>query len=206
MRRRAIRTTAPALVAAVLLAGCGSDAGSPTTPAGTAGGAAPAPTTAATDASSASGSAGGGHEHAHGSGTGAPAGMKPAPSPMYPVGSSVVLRTDHMEGMEGAKATVVGAYATTTYAVDYTPTDGGDPVHHHKWVVHEELADPGAAPLSPGTPVTIEAGHMPGMKGAKGRVVAATSETVYMVDYTPTTGEAPVRNHLWVVESELARG
>ena len=49
----------------------------------------------------------------HGDGGPVPAGMKPASDPKYPVGSKVILTADHMEGMDGARASVVGAYATS---------------------------------------------------------------------------------------------
>ncbi|SQC37814.1 Protein of uncharacterised function (DUF1541) [Rothia kristinae] len=52
----------------------------------------------------------------------APAGIEKAASPKYPVGTQVILTADHMMGMDGAKATIVGAYDTYTYAVNFTPT------------------------------------------------------------------------------------
>lgn len=136
----------------------------------------------------------------------APEGIAEAASPKYPVGSTVTLTTDHMPGMEGATATVVGAFDTVTYSVTYTPTDGGPTVEDHKWVVQEELAaaDGSALPdgrLGDGTEVTVEADHMPGMKGAKGVVESSTTETVYMVDYT--VDGMTMKNHKWVVESEM---
>ncbi|GAA1350092.1 YdhK family protein [Falsarthrobacter nasiphocae] len=131
----------------------------------------------------------------------APAGMKKAEKPTYAVGSSVTLTADHMEGMKGAKAKIVGAYKTTVYAVDYTPTDGGAVVKDHRWVVHEELKDPGAKPLGDGSAITILADHMPGMKGAKGNVASSTSQTVYMVNYE--AGGMTMKNHKWVVEDEI---
>ena len=133
-----------------------------------------------------------------------PAGLKEAANPKFKVGSQAIINADHMPGMNGATATIVGAYDTTVYAVSYTPTDGGPKVTNHKWVIHEELKDPGSAPLSPGTKVTLEADHMAGMKGAEATIDSAEQTTVYMVDYTPTTGGDPVKNHKWVVESELS--
>jgi uncharacterized membrane protein YdjX (TVP38/TMEM64 family) len=52
--------------------------------------------------------------------------------------------------------------------------------------------------------VILEADHMPGMKGATAEIVSTEPTTVYMVDYTPTTGGAPVKNQKWVTESELS--
>lgn len=147
------------------------------------------------------GSAGtGGHDHAPNGGP-PPEGIRPASDPEYPVGSAVRLAADHMPGMDGAAATITGAFATTTYAVTYTPTDGGDPVVDHKWVVHEELDAPGAAPLDDGTPVVLQADHMPGMQGADGVIAGSTDETVYMVDVAADGME--MTDHKWVVESEI---
>lgn len=131
----------------------------------------------------------------------APAGIAEATDPTYPVGTEVVLAADHMSGMDGVTATVVGAYQTYTYSVNYTPTDGSDPVTDHKWVVQEELADAGSKRLADGTPVTIEAEHMTGMKGAEGNVESSTDETVYMVDFT--VAGMTMKNHKWVTESEI---
>src|SRR5699024_10647041 len=113
--------------------------------------------------------------------------------PKFAVGDEVVLTADHMPGMKGAEATVSGAFDTTTYSISYTPTDGEDPVKDHRWVVHEELEDPGTAPLEKGAKATVNADHMPGMKGAEATIDSATDETVYMVDLT--TDEMEMTNH-----------
>ena len=129
-------------------------------------------------------------------------GIEPAADPAHPVGTEVTLMADHMPGMEGAAATVVGAYETTAYSVDYRPTTGGPEVTDHKWVVQEELEDAGAERLPDGAAVTLAADHMPGMQGAEGTVHSSTDETVYMVDYE--SDGMRMRNHKWVVESEIA--
>ena len=131
----------------------------------------------------------------------APAGMTAATNPRFSVGSKVTLTADHMEGMNGAPATVVGAYDTYTYAIDYTPTDGGDPMTDHKWVVQEELEGAGGERLAEGTEVTVNADHMEGMNGATATIASSTDETVYVVDYTADGME--MTNHKWVVESEM---
>lgn len=131
-----------------------------------------------------------------------PAGIAEADNPTYPVGTEVTLTADHMPGMDGAPATISGAFDTTAYSVSYTPTDGGDPVTDHRWVVHEELADPGQAPLADGTEVVLEAEHMPGMQGAEATIDYSTQETVYMVDID--TEEMTMTNHKWVTDSEIA--
>lgn len=132
-----------------------------------------------------------------------PEGLKEASNPTYPVGSTAIMHADHMEGMNGVEATVSGAYDTTVYAVTYTSTTSGEKVENHKWVIHEELENPGDAPLEPGAEVKLQADHMEGMEGARAVIDSAEETTVYMVDYTSTDGEK-VTNHKWVTESELS--
>lgn len=151
--------------------------------------------------SSETGHESGGHEGHAADGGDPPAGISKAADPKFDVGDTVVLSADHMPGMKGAEAEVSGAFDTTTYAISYTPTNGGDPVEDHKWVVHEELEDPGEAPLEKGAKATVTADHMPGMKGAEATIDSATDETVYMVDVK--TDEMEMTNHKWVVESEM---
>ncbi|MFC3419351.1 YdhK family protein [Salinicoccus hispanicus] len=126
-----------------------------------------------------------------------------AEDPTYPVDSQAVIRTDHMAGMEGATATVTGAFDTTAYTVSYTPETGGDPVEDRKWVIHEEIEHPGEAPLAQGNEAVINANHMEGMKGATAKIDEAEQTTVYMVSYTDTETGDEVKHHKWVTEDEL---
>jgi len=130
-----------------------------------------------------------------------PEGITAAVDPKYPVGTRVMLTTDHMDGMNGAKAKIVGAYTTYTYSVTYTPTTGGARVTDHKWVVQEEIEDAGEQRLPNGTEVTLLAEHMTGMEGATATIASSTAETVYMVDYE--ADGMTMTNHKWVVESEV---
>lgn len=169
------------------------------------------PSTAGSSSASSSRGAGGAsqspapHDHSAMShpadGGPAPAGIREAANPAFPVGSRVTLAADHMPGMEGADATVAGAYDTYTYAVSYTPTDGGAPVVDHKWVVQEEIEGSGSERLADGTEVVLTADHMPGMRGATATVVSSTDQPVYMVDYE--AGGMTMTNHKWVVEDEI---
>ncbi|MFD2330112.1 DUF1541 domain-containing protein [Cohnella sp. GCM10020058] len=156
-----------------------------------------------TQASDSMGHSNMGQEMNHNGSSEVPAGLKEAANPKFPVGSQVIINADHMPGMNGATATIVGAFDTTVYAVSYKPTNDGPEVTNHKWVIHEELKDPGSSPLAKGSKVTLEADHMEGMKGAEATIDSAEQTTVYMLDYMPTTGGEPVKNHMWVVESEL---
>ncbi|MGQ4666815.1 DUF1541 domain-containing protein [Metabacillus halosaccharovorans] len=133
-----------------------------------------------------------------------PEGLQEAENPTYEVGSKAIIEADHMEGMKGAEATIVGAYDTTVYTISYTPTTGGERVENHKWVIHEEIKDAGEDSFEPGSEVIIEASHMEGMKGATAEIDSAEDMTVYMIDFTPTNGGEEVKNHKWVTESELS--
>lgn len=148
----------------------------------------------------------GGMDHSnmdHSSSGEVPEDLKEAEDPKFEVGSKAVIKDAHMEGMKGAEATIVGAYDTTAYTVSYTPTTGGERVENHKWVIHEELKDVGDEPLEPGTEVVINASHMEGMDGATAEIDSAEQTTVYMIDFTTTTGGEKVTNHKWVTEDEL---
>lgn len=142
-----------------------------------------------------------GHDHPEDGGP-APAGIEEAENPTYPVGTEVILTADHMPGMDGAPATISGAYDTTTYSVTYMPTDGGEQVVDHKWVVAEELeGDVDKHALKKGDTAVMTAEHMGGMNGAEATIESATNETVYMVDID--SPEMTMKRHKWVVESEI---
>lgn len=134
-----------------------------------------------------------------------PSNLKKADNPKYPVGSKATIKTDHMAGMSGAEATIVGAFNTVAYSVTYTPTTGGDQVKDHKWIVHEEIIDAKDSPYKKGDKVTTSADHMGGMKNAEAIIDSATKTTVYMIDYTDTKSGDPVNNHQWVTEDELSK-
>ncbi|WP_350020045.1 YdhK family protein [Priestia flexa] len=146
------------------------------------------------------------HAHMKHSSSGeVPEGLQEAKSPTYKVGSKATLITDHMPGMKGAEATIVGAYDTTAYVVSYTPTNGGEKVTNHKWVIQEEIKDAGEKEIPAGTKVVLEANHMEGMEDAEATIDSAEKTTVYMVDYMSTTDGEEVKNHKWVTESELTK-
>ncbi|WP_040037621.1 YdhK family protein [Bacillus thermotolerans] len=145
------------------------------------------------------------HGHMNHSSSGeVPEGLATAENPTYPVGSEAVMNADHMPGMDGAVATIDGAFDTTVYSVTYTPTTGGEQVEDHKWVIHEELENAGDEPLQPGDEVVLKADHMEGMNGAEAVIDSAEQTTVYMVSYTDTKTGDEVTNHKWVTEGELS--
>lgn len=135
-----------------------------------------------------------------------PEGLQAAENPTYSVGDRVTIQTDHMEGMEGATGTVVGAFDTVAYEVTYEPTNGDPIVENHKWVLKEEIPEARnqEEPLSEGTEVTLEASHMEGMEGVTATIDSAEETTVYMLDFQPTDGGEMVENHKWVTEDELS--
>lgn len=124
--------------------------------------------------------------------------------PTYPVDSEAEINADHMEGMDGAIATIDGAYDTTVYTVTYTPTTGGEKVKDHKWVIHEEIEDAEDEPYEEGEEVVLNADHMEGMDGATATIDSAEDTTVYMVSYTDTETDEEVSYHKWVTEEELS--
>lgn len=55
-------------------------------------------------------------------------------------GTEVTLEASHMEGMNGATATIESVEDTTVYMIDFEPTTGEDMVRNHKWVTENELS------------------------------------------------------------------
>jgi len=133
-----------------------------------------------------------------------PEDLADAEDPTYPVESEAVMHANHMPGMDEAVATIDGAYDTTVYAVTYTPTNGGEKVENHKWVIHEEIEDAEEQPYEQEDEVVLEADHMEGMKGATATIDSAEDTTVYMVSYTDTETGEEVEYHKWVTEEELS--
>ncbi|GLB47348.1 hypothetical protein WR164_13270 [Philodulcilactobacillus myokoensis] len=131
-------------------------------------------------------------------------GLKVAKHPKFKKGERVISLANHMMGMKGAKATIVNAYNTKLYEVDYKPTTGGKVVKNHKWLVKSELKSNHNA-LKVGTKVTLNTDHMKGMKGAKAKIVAIHKGPAYMINYKPTTGGKVVKNHMWLVQSEIKK-
>ncbi len=132
-----------------------------------------------------------------------PEGLEEAENPTFEEGDTAIITEAHMEGMEGAEATIVGAYDTVAYSISYDPTDGGERVEDHKWIIHEEITDAGEEPYTEGDEVKAEAEHMEGMDGATVTIDTAVETTVYMIDFTLESGEE-VTNHKWVTEDELS--
>lgn len=75
----------------------------------------------------------------HSSSREVPKGLKIAENPAFQVGSKAIILADHKPNMKGAEATIVGAYDTTVYMVDYIST-AGEKVKNHKWLVESELS------------------------------------------------------------------
>lgn len=199
--RRIGKGLAAAAVLAVVLAGCGAkNGGHEAMNVENHGAASNAEGNTAAPGGEAANSA---HEGMHHGSDELPDDMVAAQNPAFPVGSRAKLQAGHMPGMEGAEATIAGAYATTVYSVSYTPTTGGERVTNHEWVVHEEIDGAGSEPYKPGDEVVLDAEHMAGMDGAVATIDTAEQITVYAVDYVPVDGGEPVKNHRWVTESEL---
>lgn len=131
-----------------------------------------------------------------------PEGLEKAEEPKFETGATAIITASHMEGMDGAEATIVGAYDTVAYSISYDPTNGGERVENHKWIIHEEISDRQEEPHQEGDEVKVEASHMEGMEGATAEIDTANQTTVYMVDFTLENGDE-VTNHKWITEDEL---
>ncbi|MDZ7835275.1 MAG: YdhK family protein [Alkalibacterium sp.] len=131
-----------------------------------------------------------------------PSDLQEAEDPAFPVGSIAIITATHMPGMEGAEATISGAFDTTVYEVSYTPTDGGERVLDHRWVIQEDLEE-GTEVAEPGEEVVLDVEHAEGMQGAVAIVEVAYTGTIYAVDYNSTIDGERVTNHMWVTEDEL---
>lgn len=131
-----------------------------------------------------------------------PSGLEEAEDPAFPVGSNAIITATHMPGMEGAEATIAGAFDTTVYEVSYTPTDGGEKVTNHRWVIQEDLQE-GTEVAEAGDEVILDVEHTEGMQGAVATVDEAYTGTIYAVDYNSTIHGERVTNHMWVTEDEL---
>ncbi|WP_423188328.1 DUF1541 domain-containing protein [Alkalibacterium sp. f15] len=131
-----------------------------------------------------------------------PTDLKKAEEPAFPEGSTAIITAAHMPGMEGAEATIVGAFDTTVYEVSYTPTTGEERVTNHRWVIQEDLEE-GTDVAEAGDEVVLDAEHMAGMQGATAIVEEVYNGTIYAVDYDATTDGERVTNHMWMTEDEL---
>ncbi|ART79014.1 YdhK family protein [Oceanisphaera avium] len=179
---------------ALLLAGCDNNSSPPD----------PAPITKSQPASTNPPASDVTHLHTASNGD-LPNPLKKADNPKYPIGSTATITTDHMAGMEGAKATIVGAFDTVAYSISYTPTTDGDKVKDHKWIIHEEIVDAKDPAYKKGDKVMTSADHMNGMENAEVTIDSAEKTTVYMVDYQDTQNGEQVKNHKWVTEDELEK-
>lgn len=132
-----------------------------------------------------------------------PKGMHRAEHSQFKKGDKVIVKSNHMPGMKNAKGKVENVYDTYVYKVNYKPTNGQKEVKNHKWVVNEEIKNAPNEGLKKGDKATLEANHMPGMKGAKATIVKVEKTPVYMIDYKSTNNGKWIKNHKWVIGSEL---
>lgn len=130
--------------------------------------------------------------------------LRKAKQPKYKADSKVKLSADHMKGMKGANATIVNAYASKLYAVDYKSTSDKKVVKDHKWVTNDEI-EGNRKEYKKGDKVTLTADHMPGMKKSSAKIVEIKHGPAYMVNYQPTNGGKQVTNHKWIAEDEIEK-
>lgn len=103
-------------------------------------------------------------------------GLMEAENPTYKVGDTVIMQAGHMEGMEGAEATIIRRFDTIVYEVSYDPTNGDPRVENHQWVIQEEIMDAGTDPFGVGSEVMLVAEHTEGMSGATATIDAAKEQ------------------------------
>ena len=131
-------------------------------------------------------------------------GLKKAEQPKYKAGTKVKLTADHMKGMKDANATIVNAYDSKLYAVDYKSTSDKKMVKDHKWITINEI-EGNRKEYKKGDKVTLKADHMAGMKNSSATIVEIQKGPAYMVNYQPTNGGKQVTNHKWVAEDEIEK-
>lgn len=142
--------------------------------------------------------------HGHGSGEMTPVeDLAPALYPDFPVGTYVVIHTDHMANMVSARGRISGAYNTKVYGVSYQDPMTGEEIKDHKWVIHEEVANSKGKEYALGDQVILKADHMEGMAGTTATITLIDPGPVYMVDYLPSDGSAEEKNHQWVTGDEI---
>ena len=129
---------------------------------------------------------------------------KTAANPTFPIGSKVIIKSEHTQGMKDAKATVVKAYDTIAYSVAYTPADG-EPVTDAKWIINEEIIDENDVAFEVGDIVRTKAAHKKGLQGIDLTIASVRPTTAYVVDYVDTDTNKKVSNYQWVLEDELVK-
>src|SRR5699024_8623957 len=133
----------------------------------------------------------------------APDNMKSTDDIKYKKDDKITITADNMPSMKNTKGTLKGANKTYAYFVSYTPTNGDEKLNNYKWVIKEGVANDSENGFKKGDTVKLEAGHMPGMKGAEVQIDDVEKTTVYMVDYKSTENDEMVKNHKWMTTDEL---
>lgn len=127
-----------------------------------------------------------------------------AAKPKFPIGSTVIIKSEHTKGMKDAKATVVGAYDTVAYSYSYTPP-GEAEVSDSKWIVDEEIVDENDVAFEVGDTVVTSANHKKGLQGSEVTIDSVRPTVAYILDYVDTSNNKKVSNYKWVIEEELMK-
>lgn len=93
---------------------------------------------------------------------------------------------------------------TNTNTDESTEMDHSNMNHSGSGDVPENLKESENPTYVVGSKAIIQEGHMEGMEGVTAVIDSAEETTIYMIDFTPTTGGEKVKNHKWVTESELS--
>lgn len=132
-----------------------------------------------------------------------PPALTVAKDPVYPIDSRVVIRANHVPGMEGAKAVVNAVYETTAYKVSYIPTTSSEEVKNYKWVIHEDIEGANSEAFDVGEEIILNVKYKNGMDRAKAKIESVVQTNVYMVSYIGSRNGEKVKNYKWLIESEL---
>lgn len=127
---------------------------------------------------------------------------KTAANPTFPIGSKVIIKSEHSKGMKDAKATVVKAYDTIAYSVSYTPKEGAA-VKDSQWIVNEEIIDDNDVAFEVGDIVRTTASHKPDAHGVDLTIESVRPTTAYVVDYVDTNTNKKISHYQWVIEDEM---
>lgn len=101
------------------------------------------------------------------------------------------------------ESTITDTNQTTTEDTSSGSGDHGGMMHDESGEIPEGLEEAENPTYPVGSEVTIQADHMPGMRGAKGEIVGAFDSIAYEITYTDNETGEEVSNHKWVVHKEI---
>ncbi|WP_225744981.1 YdhK family protein [Marinilactibacillus sp. Marseille-P9653] len=101
------------------------------------------------------------------------------------------------------ESTITDTNQTTTDDTSSGSGDHGGMMHDESGEIPEGLEEAENPTYPVGSEVTIQADHMPGMRGATGEIVGAFDSIAYEITYTDNETGEEVSNHKWIVHKEI---